>query len=102
MVSYVEPPPTAPGAPVGLTGTSSQGLTVLSWRPPVTGSEVDDYVLEAGFTPGAAYVVVPLSGNLPGAQFSSVPAGRYFVRVRARNEIGTSAAPSNEITLTVP
>lgn len=101
IVTYVEPAPAVPGAPQGLTGSASRGTAVLAWRPPVTGSEVDDYVLEAGFSPGAAAIVVPLSGNLPGIGFSGVPSGTYFVRVRARNELGTSPA-SNEIVLTVP
>jgi hypothetical protein len=101
VVSYVEPPPAVPGAPRALTGTTGPGSAALNWNPPVTGSKVDDYILEAGFGPGAAVFVVPLPGNLPGVAFSGVPRGTYFVRIKARNEQGTSPA-SNEITLTVP
>jgi len=101
VVAYFEPPAAVPGAPQGLTGSATRGAASLAWRPPLTGSEVDAYVLEAGFSPGASAIVVPLSSNVPGIGFSGVPAGTYYVRVRARNEVGTSPA-SNEIVLIVP
>ncbi|MCA1585028.1 MAG: fibronectin type III domain-containing protein [Acidobacteria bacterium] len=100
-VAYVEPAAAIPGPPRTLAGSATAGSASLSWHPPVTGSGVATYVIEAGFASGAATFVVPLDSDLPGVSFSGVPAGTYFVRVRARNALGTSTA-SNEITLTVP
>jgi hypothetical protein len=101
VFAYVEPAPAAPGAPRGLTATTGPGRASLRWHPPVSGSKVESYVLEAGFSSGAADIVLPLSGNLPGIDVADVPGGTYFVRVRARNAQGTSPA-SSEVTLVIP
>jgi hypothetical protein len=101
VVTYVEPAPAIPGAPHTFTGTTGPGSASLNWNPPVTGSKVDDYILEAGFSPGDTAIRVPLPGNVPGIAFTGVPPGTYFVRIKASNEVGTSP-PSNEIALTVP
>lgn len=100
-VAYVEPAPAVPGAPGGLEGTTAAASASLSWNPPVTGSGVTSYVLEAGFSPGATDIVLPLDSNFPAVSVGQVPAGTYYVRVRARNAVGTSDA-SNELTLVVP
>lgn len=100
VVTYVEPAPAAPGAPLGLNATTGPGSATLAWNPPVSGGRVESYVLEAGFTAGGVDIVVPLS-NVPGISFAGVVPGTYFARMRARNAFGTSAT-SNEITLTIP
>lgn len=101
VVTYVEPAPAAPGAPLGLTATTGPGSVTFAWHPPVTGSRVESYVLEAGPTPGAPTLTIPLT-NMPGIGFTGLPSGvTYSVRVRAKNALGTSA-PSNEITMTIP
>jgi hypothetical protein len=71
----------------------------LNWSPSGTGGTVTSYVLEAGFTPGASNVVIFDTGSAATSLTASgVPSGVYYVRVRARNASGTSAA-SNEIVV---
>jgi hypothetical protein len=67
----------------------------LGWAP---SPGAIGYYLEAGSAPGAAdYGVTPLAS--PGL-VASVPAGTYYVRVRAVNACGTSGA-SSDMTVTV-
>ncbi|MEP7118734.1 MAG: PQQ-dependent sugar dehydrogenase [Acidobacteriota bacterium] len=89
----------APGVPTGLASTV-QGTTVtIDWSAPATGGTATGYVLEAGTTPGASNVgVVPTTATTLG--FAGVPTGQYFVRVRATNTAGTSAA-SSDLTVNV-
>jgi hypothetical protein len=101
FIEFVEPPLAIPGPPRSLSGTTAPAAASLQWHPPVTGSRVTSYVLEAGSAPGAPTIFVTLEGNSPGIGFTGVPAGTYFVRMKARNSAGTSTA-SNEIVLTVP
>ena len=61
----------------------------MHWRPSPIGGEPASYVVEAGTTPGAANVgTLPTSS--PSFSFAGVPAGRYFLRVRALNAFGSS------------
>jgi hypothetical protein len=82
-------------APQSLAG-SVNGLAVsLSWTP-VTGAS--GYVVEAGSAPGLANLAA-----LPTAATSlsgAVPAGTYYVRVRALSACGVGDA-SNEVVLRV-
>jgi hypothetical protein len=90
-----------PGPPTGLVATVSGSTALLTWNAPSYGGQVNTYVIEAGTTPGAANVAAIDTGG-PLARFSAVavPAGTYFVRVRARNSQATGAA-SNEVRLVV-
>jgi hypothetical protein len=96
------PTPTSPpGAPTGLN-TSSSGTTVfLSWTAPSSGGAPTAYTIEAGTGPGLANLANFSTGNTA-TSFSAggVGAGAYYVRVKATNPAGTSAA-SNESILTV-
>jgi len=94
-------PTSAPGAPTGLT-TSSSGTTVfLSLTAPSSGGAPTAYTIEAGTGPGLANLANFSTGNTA-TSFSAggVGAGAYYVRVKATNSAGTSAA-SNESLLTV-
>ena len=87
----------APPPPSGVNASVSGGTVSLGW-PAVPGAA--GYVLEAGSTPGASNVFVgPVPG--PGLQ-AAPPAGRYYVRVRARSACGGVSAPSAEVLVNVP
>ena len=90
----------APGAPTNLITSSSGSTVFLSWTAP-SGSAPSAYVIEAGSAPGLANLANFSTGNTA-TTFSAggVGAGVYYVRVKATNGGGTSAA-SNESILTV-
>lgn len=92
---------TAPGAPENLMASVNGSTVNLGWLGPTTGDRPTSYVIEAGSAPGASDLAVFDTGT-PGGGFTatSVGAGTYYVRVRAKNAAGTSG-PSNEVTIVV-
>ena len=92
---------TAPGAPSGLTASVAGQSVTLTWTAPASGDPVVSYVLEAGSTSGASNLAnISTSSTATSYSTSGVPAGTYFVRVRAQNSAGPSGA-SNEVTVVV-
>lgn len=91
----------APNTPTGLASSLSGTALTLTWQPPASGDAPSSYVIEAGASSGATNVASFDTGNAA-TTFTTggVAAGAYYIRVRARNSVGTSA-PSNEILLTV-
>ena len=86
----------APPTPTGFAHTVGPGGAVhFSWSAPATA--VAAYQLEAGASQGSAgLAIVPLPGSA--TSFDAVaPPGVYFVRLRARNACGTSAATSEAV-----
>ncbi len=83
--------------PLQLAGRSVN----LTWTLPASSPDVTGYVLEVGAQPGTANLASVALGRLAAFTGPGVPPGRYFVRVRAVNAVGTSA-PSNEMLIDVP
>ncbi len=82
-------------APRSLAQTGSGSTVTLTWRAPSSGTPTG-YLIEVGNASGQTNLAVVPVGNV--LRFTaSVPSGRYFVRVRALNAAGASAA-SNQIT----
>lgn len=100
-VQVVVTPPSPPGPPTNLTAAVVNGTTVrLTWTAPA--GTVTGYRLEAGTASGLSNLVPGVDVALtPSITVTSVPRGRYYVRLRALN--GTLAsAPSPEVVVDVP
>ena len=89
----------APGAPTGLAASVQGNAVTLSWNAPSSGGSAASYLVEAGNSQGSANL-----GSAPTTSTSlavgGVPTGQYFVRVRARNAVGTSA-PTTDLIVNV-
>jgi predicted phage tail protein len=90
--------PGPPAAPSDLTFTVSGPVVTLSW--PAAAGQPTSYVVEAGSASGSSNLVNVDVGNRLTISANALP-GTYFVRVRARNQCGTSA-PTIERTVVVP
>jgi hypothetical protein len=91
-------PTVAPDRPLN-PAVTVQGFTVtVTWQPP-GGTIVETYIVEAGSSSGATDVFNGPVG-LTTMVSARVAAGRYYIRVRAQNGLGTSA-PSNEVVAIV-
>lgn len=88
---------TPPGAPRGLSAQVTGRRVTLTWS--VTPGAVE-YELEAGTAPGLANLVRSRIGATPSFVADPVPAGAYYVRVRAVNERGVGPA-SREVVVVV-
>ena len=91
----------APSRPRDLAFTLAGSTVTFSWGASSSGGVVE-YVIEAGSAPGGADLAqAPTGSPVPGFTASSVPAGTYYVRVRARGVTGQSAA-SNDVVVVLP
>jgi Matrixin len=91
----------APSAPTAITHSVALDTVSLSWTPATTGGPADSYVLEAGSGPGLANIATfVLNSPNTSTVVNAVPSGVYYVRVRARNVLGTSG-PSPDTVVTV-
>lgn len=88
-------PPPPPG-PVAVTIVGQH--VELKWRNP---GDTTHFMVEVGTIPGRSNLGILHVGNVTGWSVDNVPAGTYYVRVRAGNEVGPSL-PSNEVVVTVP
>ena len=90
-----------PNAPTAMTASVTLNTVVLSWTPASTGGPADTYIIEAGSAPNLANLaVMPVQAPATSLTVTAVPSGVYYVRVRARNVLGTSP-PSPEVVVTV-
>jgi predicted phage tail protein len=92
---------TAPGVPPNLTSSVNGTTVTLTWLVPTSLDPATSYVIEAGSSAGSTNIAVfDTLSAATSFTVTGVPAGTYFVRVRARNSAGTSAA-SNEVVVIV-
>ena len=90
-----------PSAPTGLAGSAFGTTVVLTWNAPGGGDPATGYIVEAGSSAGQSNLANFATGSTSTTLSApNVPAGSYYVRVRATNGSGTSA-PSNEVLLVV-
>jgi beta-galactosidase len=89
---------TAPPAPVGFSSSVSGRFVSLGWA---ASGMITSIVLEAGHTPGASNAAVLVLAGTDRAYSTNAPPVTYYVRVRAMNACGSSAA-SNEVAVIVP
>ncbi len=87
-------PPGAPNAPTTLVHSRVNGIVNLRWNAP-TGPAPTGYLIEAGTAPGLSNLARAEVGTA--TTFSTpIPAGTYYVRVRAVGARGPGL-PSNEV-----
>ena len=92
--------PAAPTAPQSLTGSVSGSRATLAWRAPAGGGAPQNYLIYAGTAAGGTNVANGMAvGNVLTA-YGDLPKGRYYIRVRAANGVGTSP-DSNQIVLRI-
>ena len=90
-----------PAAPEGLSATVDSGLVRINWTLPPYSPAATGYVLEGGTGPGLSNLARVALGPTTSIDIPGVPAGRYYVRVRATNYTGTGPT-SNEVVVDVP
>ena len=85
--------------PTNLAASVSGADVMFSLTAPTT--PTTSYVIEAGLAQGRADIGTFDLGNAAASySVSSVPLGRYFIRVRSKNSCGISA-PSNEAAIVI-
>jgi hypothetical protein len=87
-----------PGAPPAFTASASNRVVTLSWT--AAAGQPSSYIVEVGSATGLSNLANFDAGNVLTLS-GGAPPGTYFVRVRARNDCGTSG-PSIERVVVVP
>jgi predicted phage tail protein len=75
-------------------------VVTLSWLPSTSGTPTG-YLLEAGGGPALSNIATVALGVSTTFTTAGVPAGTYYVRIRAANAAGISE-PSGDVILVVP
>lgn len=87
-------------APTNLRSTVTGNTVRLDWG--AVADDVRSYLIEAGSAPGASNLAsFNTANNAPALIVNDVPAGMYFVRVRALGLDGLPGPASNEIAVAV-
>ena len=89
-----------PAAPFALEAVVSGSTVTLSWGAPSVGTGPFQYGVEAGSGTGLSNLAA-VTTTTAAFTATAVPAGTYYVRVRASGPGGTGPA-SNEIVVVVP
>jgi hypothetical protein len=94
--------PPVPSTPRDLVASVRDRIVRLDWDAPENAAVARPvtYLVDAGRGPSQGDLGSFPTGPVPGFVAADVPVGRYFVRVRAQNHSGTSAA-SNEVVVTI-
>ncbi len=92
--------PGRPGAPTSPHTVTNGNQVAVEWGPPLHGAEPLFYLIEVGSTPGANNLVTAFRVNGTAFDASGVPAGIYYVRIRAVSAGGAGPA-SDEVELVV-
>ena len=93
--------PGPPGTPLLLTATASGGGVRVTWLASASGGTASSHVLEAGSGPALSNIAALTLGAETSLAAAGVPPGTYYLRVRAVNAAGASAA-SGDVVLVVP
>jgi hypothetical protein len=88
-----------PGPPTSVGATVANFNVNLAWLPPQTDGDATSYDLIAGTGPGLSNIGT-ISRPTNSYSVAPVPSGQYYVRVKSKNEFGTSV-DSEEYVLTV-
>jgi hypothetical protein len=75
-------------------------MLTLTWSAPTAGGAPTTYFIDAGTAPGSSNIASLPTGNAQTSFAVTAPNGLYFVRVRAGNAVGVSAA-SNEVSFRI-
>jgi hypothetical protein len=89
-----------PPAPTLAAAVVSGNTVSLSWSVPVTAGGPTDYLVGAGYSPGALNAAVIQTGSASTTLTAAAEPGQYFVRVAGRNACGVGPS-SNEVLVTV-
>jgi hypothetical protein len=82
-------PPPSPFSPTSLQATVNGSTVILTWAAPAAGPAVTKYIIEAGSSPGGYDLgIVATNGPTPSLVAPGVPAGTYYVQVRAASASG--------------
>lgn len=93
--------PNPPQAPTAFNASVMLSTVTLQWTPSTAGGPAETYVIEAGTAPGLANLVTfVVNAPQTSTVVNGVLTGVYYVRVRARNVMGTSGV-SPEAVVTV-
>lgn len=87
-----------PHPPVDVRVTADGALVSLDWDAAGTGASAEWFQIEVGTVSGLTNVLTHLTRG--SGEVGLLPDGLYFLRVRAVNEVGTSA-PSREVSIQV-
>jgi hypothetical protein len=90
-----------PDTPTAFTVTSQLSTVTMGWTPASTGGQAQRYLIDAGTLPGV-YNIGTITVNAPSTStgVGNVPAGIYYLRLRAENALGGSA-PTPERSVNV-
>ncbi len=83
-----------PGAPTNFLATLAGPTLSMSWGLPASGAPPTDYTIQAAIDPNFTAVVVDQSTGSAARTLTvpNVPTGIFYLRVRARNGLGTGPA----------
>lgn len=92
---------TLPDPPATFTVAAVLSTVTLSWTPASTGGVAQRYIVDGGTAPGVYNLgSATYPATVTSTSVGAVPAGTYYLRVRAQNALGTSG-PSVERAVTV-